>query len=440
VRVSRGTGYVILSLVRSTGAQRILEEKGEITGYFELQGLKPDQAAPGILRYSAADGTTLRLVDAPAEWPTSLGHRGDLVVHGTTLDGGHPLTLLDAHVSSLAFGNRPTGVRAATLALGAHFDRETTWSCATYMTAHLHEWLGDSGLRHDSELDERGQTQRLTYEWKPPPAYDVVLDDARVTIGPAMQSEWGRIADWCVRTGTQLAARPAVPKTLAALQRRFGRPLLAFAVLAADRPDAITMEAVSDAERGERAVILRMGHSVPPREWRPDGRFLFRAEQIKDVSEIYGRWIALWEEAAPEIATFVDAVTEGTTYSRARLLASVVALEGYWRTRQPPTPCTGSQPNLLEKLIALRAHTGVVAAQIGATDDNLKLLVAARNLYAHLDQHHVPLSDEQIDQALLPNCRRAAALMQACLLRDLGITPDRISDMFAEHHAAWPLV
>ena len=172
-------------------------------------------------------------------------------------------------------------------------------------------------------------------------------------------------------------------------------------------------------------------------DWRPDGRFLFRAEQIVDVSEIYGRWLALWEQAAPEIATFVDAITEGSSYSRARLLASVVALEGYWCTRRPPTP--GNRPKLLDKLIALRAHSGVADKQIGATDDNLQLLVAARNLYAHLDQHHVALTDEEIDDELLPNCRRATALMQACLLRDLGITPTQITAMFDEHHAAWPL-
>lgn len=382
--------------MRSTGAQRILEEKGEITGHFVLRDMDPELGTPR-----------------------------------------RPLTLLDARVSSIALGDRVTALRGTTLALGAHLDGETTWSCATYTTAHLHEWLGDSGLRHDTAFDDRGHTRHLTYEWEPPPSYFVELDDALVTIGPAMDSQYGRIADWCVRTGTQLAARPSVPTTLAVLERRFARPLLAFSVLAADRPDAITMETVSDAERRERAVVLRMGRSATAREWRPDGRFLFRAEQIKDVSDIYGRWLALWNLAAPEIATFVDAITEGNTYSRARLLASVVALEGYWRTRKPPT--AGDKPKLLDKLIALRGHSGVAEQQIGATDDNLKLLVAARNLYAHLDQHHVSLSDEEIDDELLPNCRRATALMQACLLRDLGLAPKAISEMFAEHHAAWPL-
>ena len=424
--------------MRPTGAHRLLNEHGEITGFFALAGMPPDQAAPGVLRYSPADGTALRLLDSPPGWPRSLGHRGDLVVHGTTSDGGHPLTLLDARVSRIALGDRATGLHASTLALGAHCDRDTTWSSATYSTAHLHEWLGDIGLKLESDHDDRGQTRRLTYEWTPPPAHVVELGDARITIGPAMEQDGGRIAEWRIRTGTQLAARPAAPMTLSALERRFARPLLAFTTLAAARPDAITWEAVSDLDRRERAVILRMGRSVTAREWRPDGRFLFRAEQIDDVAQTYERWIELWEDAGPEIATFVDAVSEGNSHGRARLLASVVALEGYWRTRRPPTVKT--RPNLLDKLKALRDYSTPDAGQIAAKDENLKLLVAARNLYAHLDQRWVSLSDDEIDDELLPNCRRATALMQTCLLRDLGISPDRISAMFAEHHASWPLI
>ena len=424
--------------MRPTGAHRLLEQDGEITGFFALAGMTPEQAAPGVLRYSPADGSVLRLLECPPGWPTSLGHRGDLVVHGTTSDGGHRLTLLDARVSSIDLGDRVTGLRAAILALGAHCDRDSTWSSAIYSTAHLHEWLGDTGLKLESDPDDRGQTGRLAYEWTPPPAHVVELGDARITIGPAMEYDAGRIADWRIRTGTQLAARPAAPTTLAALQRRFGRPLLAFTTLAADRPDAIIWEAVSDADRRECAVILRMGRSVTAREWRPDGRFLFRAEQIDDVARTYERWIKLWDDAAPEIATFLDAVSEGNSYGRARLLASVVALEGYWRTRRPPT--VQKRPNLFDKLKALRDYSASDPSQIAATDANLKLLVAARNLYAHLDQRWVSLSDEEIDDELLPNCRRATALMQACLLRDLGVTPGRISAMFAEHHASWPLV
>ncbi len=428
--------------MRPTGAHRLLEQDGEILGYFALAGMDDEQAAPGVMRYSPEDGATVRLIDAPPGWPTALGQRGELVVHGMSSEG-HPFTLLDARVSSLALGDRARRLRGATLALGAHLDAETTWSSAAYGTTHLHEWVGDSGLRIiDRQTDERGQTQHFAHEWTRPPSHVIELEDARLTIGPAMSTEAARSAEQRVRTDTYLGVKPAEPMTVGALERRFARPLLAFSVLAADRPAAITHEAVSDADRRERVVILRAGQMVQPRPWQPDTRFLFRAEQIADVAETYARWVALWEEAGPEIATFVDTVNEGSTYSRARLLASVVALEAYWRTRLRRKTSPGQKPqrlNLTEKLKALRDHSGVDPGRIGCTNMKLKLLVAARNLYAHLDQAVVHLSDEEIDDGLVDNCRRATALMQAALLRDLGVLPECIDEMFAEHLASWPL-
>jgi hypothetical protein len=57
-------------------------------------------------------------------------------------------------------------MHATTLALGAHLDRTTTWSSASFGTAHLHEWTGETGLRvTDREHSEAGQLQRLAHEW-----------------------------------------------------------------------------------------------------------------------------------------------------------------------------------------------------------------------------------------------------------------------------------
>lgn len=47
----------------------------------------------------------------------------------------------------------------------------------------------------------------------------------------------------------------------------------------------------------------------------------------------------------------------------------------------------------------------------------------------------VALSYEEIDDALLDNCPRATALLQSCLLRDLGVPSARIEKMFAKHLA-----
>jgi hypothetical protein len=428
--------------MKPSGAHRVLLERGELLSWLALPDMTDEQTAPSVVRFAADHGVTAHLLDSPAGWPTTLGPRGDLVVHGVTVDGGHPFTILDARVNQLALGDHARRLHAMTLALGAHFDRETTWSSASFGTAHLHEWTGDTGLRiTEWQHDERGQTQRFAHEWTPPPQHVIDRPEARLTIGPVMQTQAAHSAEQRVITSTRLGVRPAAPLTVEQFERAYARPLLAFCTLAADRPDAIIHEAVSDKERRERAVILRAGRTVEPREWQPDDRFLFRAEQIDDVARVYARWMDLWEEASVEIATFVDAISEGNTFSRARLLAGVAALEAYWRTRlqldEQGQRRKGS--SLIAKLKMLRDYAAIAPELIGATNANLKLIAAARNLYAHLDQTIVDLSDEEIDDYLVENCRRAAALLQACLLRDLEIPAAKAQGMFEEHLSNWPL-
>jgi hypothetical protein len=59
--------------------------------------------------------------------------------------------------------------------------------------------------------------------------------------------------------------------------------LLAFCTFAANRRDVIIYDSVSDKARKQPAVNLSAGRTVDPHAWRPDNRFLFRAEQIDYV-------------------------------------------------------------------------------------------------------------------------------------------------------------
>lgn len=428
--------------MKPTGAHRVLIETGELLSWLALPGITPEQAAPAVVRFVPSEGVTALLLDAPTGWPTKLGDRGELVIHGVTVDGGRPFTILDARVSMVALGNHARRLNAMTLALGAHVDTATTWSAAAFSTAHLHEWLGETGMRiTDWDHDERGQTRRFAHEWTPPSQHVVERKEARLTLGPEMETAAAFSAEQRVITSTRLGVRPTEPLTIAQYERAYARPLLAFSTLAADRPDAITHEVVSDKERQERAIILRAGRTVATREWKPDDRFLFRADEIDDVSRVYGRWMDLWDEAGVEIATFVDAISEGTTFSRARLLAGVAALEAYWRTRLRLDDQGKKRrgTSLIGKLKMVRDYAQVEPKLIGATNANLKLIAAARNLYAHLDQTIVDLSDDEIDDHLVENCRRAAALLQASLLRDLDVPPEQAQAMFERHLMNWPL-
>jgi hypothetical protein len=111
--------------VKPTGAHRILVEQGELLSWLVLPDMTEEQAAPAVVRFSPEEGVTALLLDAPEGWPTDLGYRGDLVVHGATVEGGHRFTILEARVDRLALGGKARRLHASTLALDAHLDRDT---------------------------------------------------------------------------------------------------------------------------------------------------------------------------------------------------------------------------------------------------------------------------------------------------------------------------
>lgn len=84
--------------MKPTGAHRILVECGELLSWLALPDMAKEQAAPAVVRFSADDGVTAWLLDAPDGWPTELGARGELIVHGVAVDGGAAFTILDARV------------------------------------------------------------------------------------------------------------------------------------------------------------------------------------------------------------------------------------------------------------------------------------------------------------------------------------------------------
>jgi hypothetical protein len=69
----------------------------------------------------------------------------------------------------------------------------------------------------------------------------------------------------------------------------------------------------------------------------------------------------------------------------------------------------------------------------------LKLLGASRGYFAHLDTHGPKYSPTQLEDAILDSTRRASALMQACLLRELGFSAKRSAEMLERHYQWWPL-
>lgn len=125
--------------------------------------------------------------------------------------------------------------------------------------------------------------------------------------------------------------------------------------------------------------------------------------------------------------------SDGAAYSSARLLAAVTALESFADTRLTPRPRT-----LLKRLRALQAYGEVPAAVTGCSERALEL-TSSRNYHAHLSEPRFGRSHEQISEGLVDSVRRAEALYQACVLRELGFAPERRIEVLERLRESWPL-
>ena len=406
----------------------------QLLGRFWVAGASSDSAhqAAGVLNWSATDGVVVRLIGPLVGWPRDLA--GALTVHGETVDG-EKLSLIGCRIVSISLGGVATlTVSGTTLLLGDHATATTRWRTSVITTANLHEWSGETGLQvPDSDHAPTGHTTRVQMTWEVPDTRRVRLPTGELSLSPSMDTKWAIAPEWSIRTGTDVILKPKRPAKLDVLYRTGAAPLLSLIVVAGDRPDSITSEVVGDAKSRQRARVLRSGEVVSAREWRPDNAHLFTAAQLPDFATAVQRWFAISAATEPALGTFAEAINAGDTYSPGRFLQVVTALESYGRRWRK------DKRILLKLLEGLRAYAGLPARSTGCTRRNLKLIVASRNFHAHLSQPNYGFSLEFVQLTTFESTRRASALMQACILRELGFSARATRKMLDEHYRNWPI-
>lgn len=413
--------------MKSRLQQRI--EAGEgVTGFFAPADSGEDFATPGILHWSTAAGATLELAERSDPWPTRFDQ--SFVVHGSPHDGD-PITLFDARVRSLSgFEQQTFRLSASTLAIGALVDRDTRWSRANYRPGTLHEWRPETGLSIDHPDDDG---RRLVVEWKPPDREVVNLPDGEVSIYPSHQTAWSYAPDWTIRTLMTFGVQPTQPITMDELWRQFGNPLLAFSMFAADVPDDLAYESYYEPAEEKQIIVLREGRQPAVRDWRPNpGHLLFRAPDLPDVAEALRAWFRIWGSSVPALGLLAEVIAQGRTYSAPRFLTLYTAAEGYWKGAWRSAE---GGPWNISRLVE---HAGVSTAVTGCTKDAVALLGETRNYHAHLGtpSHH---SVEQIVEQTYESTRRLHALLQAALLRDLGVAAAKAEELLNAHYRSWPV-
>ncbi|ADB50438.1 HEPN domain-containing protein [Conexibacter woesei] len=399
-----------------------LREGRALPGYFKPREM--EAKVPGVLNWSFERGAELELIGDTTGWP-EMG-APQFVVHGW-LRQGVQVSLLHTWVKRTTMATQVIALQSSTLALGEHMDHGTCWPQAIYSTANLSEWRRDTGLTY-SRPAPKVRPKHVRVEWQPPSLDDVKVRGARMTFGGESHYSVAYAADWSIATWQDLVVNPEQPITLADGWRRFASPLLNLMSFASDRPDCIGREILVDPERNRRVEIWRQGRTVLPREWELIGGYLFHAEDLSDYASAIDMWWTLDEKLRPALGLFADHINHGTSYSPARFLTLYTAMEAYAKERHGRN-----------QVRLLRQFAGVSQTATGCTDEALRLIGASRRYFAHLGtQPNGPTVDE-IEANVVLSTRRASALMQACLLRELRFSTGEIEKVLNTYYSRWPL-
>lgn len=190
-------------------------------------------------------------------------------------------------------------------------------------------------------------------------------------------------------------------------------------------------ELLEPVETKRRIAVMRPDRHPSPTEWRPrNDRYLFQAEHVADVGETIRRWLDVWHRSVPSLGLLAETIEQGRTYSAPRFLTLYTAAETYYKASHAP-----HGPWSLRSLAAI---ADIDPSLTCATKDAVALIGRLRNYHAH----GAPLDPGQGEQQALLTydaIRRLQALLQVCVMRDLGMPTDVIEERMAAHYRAWPL-
>jgi hypothetical protein len=258
------------------------------------------------------------------------------------------------------------------------------------------------------------------------------IPGAQIELNPGADWSWGFGPSWRIDTTLKFTVRPDEPLTIDEYWPRFRSPLLGFVVFASDRPDDVVWESFYNPESQRQIVVMRAGRRSFDREWRPnDGHFLFKAEDIDSEVDVIQRWLAVWRASEPSLGLYVETIQEDRQYSPSRFLTLFTAAEGYWKG----TKKAGEKKWGID---ALAARSALSAEITGAGKDARSLIGRLRNYHAHL-KPAPELTPEEIADGTFESTRRLHALMQACLLGEIGVETDRIKELIELHYRSWPI-
>jgi ApeA N-terminal domain 1 len=412
--------------MRPSKLQEALEDGQALSGVFWPVGA--DFQTPGVLSWSDETGARLQLTLLDDPWPTDFN--AQFTVHAFLYAfGASPLSLMHCRMAQMLQLDQPALIKSQTIAIGAHTVPDERWPVADFCPSGLHEWYPETGMSPPDYI--KGDPPKLRFEWQQPKPLVITTPDATITLygGVVEHVTWSWGPTWQIDTSMHFTVEPGEPLAIDEFWPRYRSPLLGLIRFASDRPDDMAWEAFSHAESNRSIAVLREGRQVFARPWRPNaGHFLFKAADVDNEADVITRWFEVWRKTEPALGYYGDYLQDGNAYSPQRFLTLYTAAEEYWRR------VTGETGRNLRKL---RTRAGISDAVSHCDNAAIALMGRLRKYHAHLGTQD--LTFEEISDGTFDSTRRLHVLMQACLLRELGLETARIEELIQLHYQGWPV-
>lgn len=445
-------------------------------GYWWISDRR-DNRLPGTLTFNRDSGATLNLLGELALPEPTPG----TVMSGTTIYGettGPAVTLLNATAWS-ARGGGPTGqheLHAWAFLEGQNHppDDPPTFVGVGLWPEYLGEWAAtrEAGFQTRAPADREGTVREVTSVSVP--------DEQRFSLENGELSLWWGTSATMGRLHREEELRAAwrfelkQPIGIDSIWRRVVRPLLYFQTLVTGEPTAIVRETLElrpqeaanspesdELERYSRTLELReYSRALPERSVRP-WDWPVPLSALPDFGQAIRSWFDTYDECGRALISLFEVWQHGVGSAESQFLTLVQGVEGYHRLRKnfsnevvkkeefrarldtivasaPEVDQAwlrsrlqySNEPSLRRRIQELLKYAGHFGSTLNAEAYLEQSVVRIRNMLSHgTAQEPDEAKENAWYGALYWTTEKLSLLMQAVLMRDLGLGEDDVMSL-----------
>jgi len=434
----------------------------------------PETHVYGEFTFSNREGLHLSSIGTFEDTLRTAVGRSYPVILGATSDGKR-ITLCDCMV----VGHTGTGAGVETqrysvdmALIGAHIDdpQEMRFHRVSMQYSHLADWFCPSGFRPRSiEAEDASRRYELSYEL--PERIVAATTKGRMTVWGSVKTAFS-VREASLQQSVWITFEIPGKQRFEDLNSQLIHPLRNLVTLATDRPNSITQVFVfskrhahtspipSDIVELPIEVLFRTSYDemTQTRALTP-GEMLFSFEDVEsDFEQLVQRWLVAAEELDSVCDLFFSNQYNPGMYLENKFLNLAQAAESYHRRRRcnQSRPAQeherrleavfgacpakhkkwlewqlkySNEPSFKERLLDLIDVTGETMLPLVQDAESFACDVRdSRNYYVHYDSSLRQQAAQ--GEKLYRLTERLAFLMRACLLCELGFTPQRCAKLF----------